>query len=432
MAQPSRARPLAAAALAVLVTAAIVMAAVEIGLRIFPSLVPELLLVHFQQHVRQEIASAQGLTTVSMVRPLPRDDGGPTLYLLKPFTTVGFEDHDTHRKGSLTTDSLGFCNAPDVDRLPAVDIVAVGDSFTSCWAVEPSLAWVRRLGMRTGLSAYSMGQGGLGPFEYVQILKQLGLQRHPRIVVMNIYEGNDLRDAARYHEYVAAAQRGEKLYASANNRDSGLGWVLENPLGRRSYAYNLVVVGIDRIVEGLAQQLKPRSEQIDFRYQLRFPDGAVDFNVENRDQGEVVYARRLQASTVTPHVFDEALQAFAKLARDHDFIPIVSYSPAAYTAYADFVSFADPRMGPLMGWYSRTLRGYLADASARLGLVFVDLTPALRAAASQLQGRGLLYSPINVHYLPAGHDVVAAALAKAVMQELSRRSALGTQGQPTN
>ena len=46
-----------------------------------------------------------------------------------------------------------------------------------------------------------MGVGGIGPYEYVQVLKQFGLQRRPRIVIMNIYEGNDLRDTLRYWDH---------------------------------------------------------------------------------------------------------------------------------------------------------------------------------------------------------------------------------------
>jgi len=55
---------------------------------------------------------------------------------------------------------------------------------------------------------------------------------------------------------------------------------------------------------------------------------------------------------------------------------------------------------------------YVSALTAELGLTFVDLTPALRAAAAELKDRDLLYIPENLHLLAAGHRVIAQALAK--------------------
>jgi hypothetical protein len=112
--------------------------------------------------------------------------------------------------------------------------------------------------------------------------------------------------------------------------------------------------------------------------------------------------------------FDEALARFAALAREHDFQPVVSYAPSAYTAYADFVSFEDEALTQLMPWFSGTQRDYLRRKVEELGMTFIDLTPALQEAARRLQAKDLLYYPANVHYAPSGHRVVGDALAAAI------------------
>ena len=102
------------------------------------------------------------------------------------------------------------------------------------------------------------------------------------------------------------------------------------------------------------------------------------------------------------------------LSRAHGFTPIVSYSPSAYTAYADFVEFEDPALSDLMPWYSRTQREFFRSKAEELGYVFVDITPDLQAAARALQGKTLIYYPGNVHFTEAGNRVVAEALAPVI------------------
>ena len=156
-------------------------------------------------------------------------------------------------------------------------------------------------------------------------------------------------------------------------------------------------------------------ELVNFRYELRFADGAiVPFNIQNADHAEVRYARWLQRGEVQLSAFDDALARFVALALEHDFQPVVSYAPSAYTAYAGFVAFEDDALTTLMPWFSGTQRAYLRQKAEELGFVFVDLTPALQAAAHRLQDEELLYYPANVHYTPAGHRVVADALAPVI------------------
>ena len=67
--------------------------------------------------------------------------------------------------------------------------------------------------------------------------------------------------------------------------------------------------------------------------------------------------------------------------------------------------------GPLHHTFALLDTARQAALTAELGLTFVDLTPALRAAAAELKDRDLLYIPENLHLLAAGHRVIAQALA---------------------
>ena len=408
-----------------LVFAAIVLGGLEIALRQMPELIPLTLLKRFHHEPRLAIAQKRQLWNDSQMWVLERDDGGPTLKLFKPFSKIVWDFHGPEgtAKGVTLMDDQGFCNPPrdSYDR-KQIDIIAVGDSFTWCIATDPEANWISQLGQLTGLSVYNLGRGGIGPYDYLQILKHFGLPKHPRYVVMNIYEGNDLRDSRRYRQHIEAARHGRVLFRNAADRsireidiDAVLG---DSPL-RNSYALNFVLAAIDKGYEGgknvvLRATGGDAPARVDFHYKLKFDGATVPFNIQNADESEVRYARMLKNGRIDFSPFDEALANFAALARQHGFTPVLAYSPSAYTGYADFVAFDDPALAELMPGFSRSQRAYLAGKAQELGLVFVDTTPAMQAAGRRLQAGELLYDPVNVHYTIRGNRVFAEALAAAI------------------
>jgi hypothetical protein len=260
--------------------------------------------------------------------------------------------------------------------------------------MAPALTWPSVLGRALGRSAYNLGRGGYGPYEYLQLLKLFGLAKAPAVVVMQIYEGNDLRDAARFHEYTRAAEAGKAGFLDRAGREPlGVDPVplLANPLGRHSYAYNLGVVGLASAGGWGRRQLAALGgdsrAQVNFRYRLAFPEGAVAFNIRDHDRDEVRSARDLREARLRLQVLDEALAAFVALARTHGFTPVVAYAPSAYSAYAEFVEFEDPALRELMPWFHRTQVDYLATKARELGFVFADETPALQAQARRHRAR---------------------------------------------
>ena len=393
------------------------LALLEGALRLFPRLVPPFLLADFNPAARARVAEQLGYPTEQTVRLLPRDDAGPPhrMRLFRPGARVTLEIPDAGFVKTVTMDEEGFCNQVMEEERAAgsVGVVALGDSFTWCTGVRADQAWPASLQTLLGERTANLGSPGIGLYEHLQILREFGLSRAPRTVVLDLYEGNDLRDAENFHAYRRQVGSG----APAATRRL----LKERPLARHSYAYNLIVVGARAMHHGGRRMLQrwtgiPTGEEpeIEFRYTLRFPGGEVAFNGENVDQDEVRSARALRAGALDASLFREGLERFVELSRRHGFLPIVAYTPSAYTAYAPVVAFRDPSLRELMSWFSERQRSYLASAGEELGFTFVDLTPAFQRAARERAGKDLLYFPTVLHLTPRGHAVVAETLAQAL------------------
>ena len=110
----------------------------EVVLRTVPRMIPPVLLIHFPAKIRAQIAKGRFLT-FSDTFEYVRDDFGPPLRLMKPFTLQSWRHTD--ERGDIYTaqlDEIGFCNSPETySRSSVVDIVTIGDSFTWCNAVKP-------------------------------------------------------------------------------------------------------------------------------------------------------------------------------------------------------------------------------------------------------------------------------------------------------
>ncbi|MGE0657914.1 MAG: hypothetical protein AB7F36_01885 [Reyranellaceae bacterium] len=397
---------------------AVTVGGLEIMLRALPELVPLSLLVRFEQGIRTEIAQARNFPTGDVMRDLPRQDGGPPLRLYPPFGRISTTQQDTETPDPAPLDGNGFCN-PDHALATAerIDVAAIGDSFTYCTAVPPQNMWPAQLAARTGLSVYNLGRPSSGLYEYLEMYRVFLATKSPRIVIMNVYEGNDLRDAVRYHAYVADGR--ERSTDQAGRREAK---AVRNAMGRVSYAYNLIATGVVSLRESLSNRRKSKGEDpeknVDFRYTLQFPDGKVEFNPDNNDRDEVVYARRLVSGELSVAMFDKALERFAAMARTGGFQPLVIYSPSAYTAYGRNVRFADPELQVLMPKYSSILRSYFAASAERFGYRFLDLTPLLQSEIERAGKDRLLYFPRNVHYTSAGSAAIAGWLAPVVGEML--------------
>jgi lysophospholipase L1-like esterase len=384
----------------------------EAALRVFPQAIPIALLSEFHPVIRSRIAARRRLQRVEDTVLLPRDDGGPAdrMWLYKGGAEITREFDEPGIVPTVRMDDMGFCNPiPGAYDVAKIDVAALGDSLTWCTSVAPGDAWPAMLAEASGLVIYNFAIPGRGLYEHLQILKRFALPKQPAIVILAVYEGNDLRDAVRFFEekdspapFPGSQRCPFRPVALCSVHEA----LMDTLPARHSWVYNLLLVSAWRVAYLL------QKSDIDFRYAVDFPDGvSARFNVGNADRDEVSFAAELREKRVRPELFDDALAAFVGLAKEHHFVPIVAYIPSAHSAYAAMARFDDPSIAEIMRAYSDTLRDYFALQAETLGYRFLDLTPALEEAARTLPSERPLYFRSNVHLTPAGHAVVARELA---------------------
>lgn len=389
----------AGVAVRLLASAALLVALIEVALRLWPSLVPAKALIFFEPELRSRIARGRFPTRADTYL-LPRDDGGNPIRLFKPYTVrpYGYEPCPSAR--SVATDEIGFGNPPGFfTASPHIAIMAVGDSFTWPTGVDPLDAWPARLGRQLGVSSYNLGREGTGPYEHLQILKRFGLEKTPRVVILNIYEGNDLRDITQHVAYrdelAPNTMKATALKTSA--------------LWRHSRCWNLIMGSWTYVRDN---RHRNRTEgTVDYQYQVGSAASGITFNEQQSDRDEVVYARRQQAGNVGFEGFDLPLRTLRDLALHHGFIPVVTYTPTAATVYAP-VLFEDPANRAVLAAFSRDQRQYIHDRAGEMGILMIDLTAALSqtAALAAPSLDNLLYYPNSLHLTPRGHELVATLL----------------------
>src|SRR5690242_460066 len=300
----------------------VVFVGLEVALRLYPAAIPLELLKGFDDDLRIEIAQRRGLPTQLAIRELHRDDGGPPLYIYLPHERFVRDLKDPGKAESAVMDERGFCNPEPIGE-PPYDVVSVGGSIAWCHAIDAKETWTSRLGRLTGLSTYNLSVQGIGPYEYLQILKQLGLPLHPRAVIIGIGEGNDTRDVVRYESYrkwqAAETTNGADQTVLRTGNAGGF-------LARHLYLYALIraVIFADRQhraehpldpdFPGVPAQL-----DINFHYVGRWGSQVVDFNSDNSGRGQPRYAMALLRGLINLEGYRPPLEELGRLARQHHF-----------------------------------------------------------------------------------------------------------------
>lgn len=370
----------------------------EVALRSAPSLIGLPVLVGFEPQLRGRIAQRLDLPTMETVlkiSPEMRSDGGPTIFLPGPGSlTVLYADAVDLALGAVEqvqVDQNGLCNDAATAQRPQVEVFMAGDSFVFCTGVAATQTAAHQLQEMSGLPTYNLGIRGTGPDEYLEMMKRHAPNFLPRIAVMNIYEGNDLRDVLRKLKFLTTGEdrRGDD--------DAGVAW---------SYAAQFVKSGVTLAVKEAKRRWFPVGK-VDFRYAATVGGERMAMNVANRDKDEVDHARQLQAGEIGLDVFAAPLTAFLAWAQKTGIVPIVTYIPSMYTAYAATVEFEDPEVGAAVQAFSTAQRQWFATHAAAQSYQFLDFTPAFQQAAAE----GVVtHFPANVHLTPQGHEVVAREL----------------------
>jgi lysophospholipase L1-like esterase len=346
------------------------------------------------------ILSRHGTFDTTHHSPLGLVPHRPTAGSIQRLNSQGFRDRE--RTFSRTVD--------------APRIVALGDSFTVGVGVSYDDGFIARIEKALqevvpGTEVINLGVGGFQPDEYLSVLKAMGIQYSPDLVLMNFYVGNDFEPSPQH--YIVFAGLRWKVHVNGNwfhdhfspdhwNLGHALTYVYRVGRGRLGHwlgfpqegfwdAYDDTPMGAAKTAGAFTgwNRAYVRSqghlEQFLKKDTLRFQ------SLWNRTRHTLEECKRLLDSHHIPWMLillpsevqiDDGLQAasadFLRISRD------------------DF-NFDKPQE-ILHAW---------AESNS---VVLLDLTPAFRAGTLTRR----LYLNNDGHWNPAGHETAAAALFPAL------------------
>ena len=125
-------------------------------------------------------------------------------YLANSDNSTAPSDRDDSFEYRFVTDDHGFPNEPAAWQAQ-YDIVIAGDSFTIRTAPQ---TWIERLESHAGQEILTLGAPSWSTLNEAEAIRQFGLDKQPKYVLLMFFEGNDIINTAQYLE----------------RQDSGLDW----------------------------------------------------------------------------------------------------------------------------------------------------------------------------------------------------------------
>lgn len=279
-------------------------------------------------------------------------------------------------------DRNGFRNDQDFTR---ADVVAIGDSFVEAAETAKSETVVDEIGRRLNSTAVNLGQSGYGPQQELVVLKRYGAPLAPKTVVWFVFGGNDLGDVDTYDWRRAHLDE----------------FLAPPPLATRLFARN-ALTALARVTTPARQTVSntARRHQVVFRR----PDGTEEVMYLDADEGpwephqwEVLSSTLERAQGISANIGADLLVVFIprklRVYQGH-------LRPAAPNSYAN-------------SWVPNNLPAVLGEFCAARGIAFLDSTGPLRDAVATGES---VYLADDVHWNPAGHRVVASAVAERIQQ----------------
>ncbi|NWF67926.1 MAG: hypothetical protein HXY40_02455 [Chloroflexi bacterium] len=302
-------------------------------------------------------------------------------------------------------------------RLPALTasfypIVALGDSFTDGGQVP----WVDVLARHLNIPVQNLGWSGFGPLEYVQVLRQFGAVpsgERRQWVLIGFFEGNDLGNIQTtyremqenggrirlnlQHGTIAAVDPSERDYGITTRADDNYLYPLDHVINAVNYPLAYIS---DYIwwLNGTEDTYRQSQNFALLRQSLQdiqtLAGGACVGLVYIPDKSHI-YFQYADPQGNRRWVLENALT----LQRDAE--GWLSFGALQPTAYEALMANIDNQR-------------YAVQALAQeLGIYFIDLVPALQAAA--LSGEPTYYA-YDSHWSMRGHEVAGQAVAQFIAQ----------------
>ena len=281
---------------------------------------------------------------------------------------------------SYRTDERGFRNEPGIQQ---ADIVFIGDSFTEGATVPEEDTFVQQLGKKLNRHVVNLGCGYYGPQQELIILRRHGLSYNPRVVVWQLFEGNDLGDARRFAEWQ------------------------KNPIRKGSLVQRYTK---DSLIARLLALTMPRGSALPRK--LRHKDGTTDSVYLDYSYFPDEPARESLGFAETK----SALEAGYRLCQSRGIKLVVVFVPIKVRVLEPYVLFNDQNDKDqyLPGGVEDSEKDFAHETAKfcqQLGCPFIDVTGALRRRASE-DNRFIYMTNQDSHLDVEGHKAVAETLEK--------------------
>ena len=312
--------------------------------------------------------------TITRDNALPDAELG---FVRKPFVVWEGRLSPEAKHVKYRTDEIGFRNPSGIKQ---AHVVFIGDSFTEGASVPEESTFVQRVAAAAKVSTVNLGRGNYGPQQELMVLKRYGAKYNPRIVVWQLFEGNDLSDARNFAEW-----------------------------RQRPPSESLMLRYTKRSLIARFLQVTTRRDQVTPRA-LQLPDGGTTKVYLDYRYGPEDPAREARGINEIKNAIAEGSQ----WCQSRGIKLLVVFIPIKVRVLGPFVQFQDERDR------ESYLPGGKLDSDADFaqeigkfcktaGYPFIDMTEHLRKAAES--DRQTIYSTLQDSHLDeGGHEVVAGVI----------------------
>ena len=284
-------------------------------------------------------------------------------------------------------DKNGFRNETD---LSSAEIAVIGDSYVESPQLPGGLLATTHLAELQRKTVANLGQAGFGPQQELGVLKRYALPLNPKLIIWVFYDGNDLIDAQRYDMNVS--------FLSSI-------WDSMNTTWHRSFTRNALWAAV-QVSHGCVPD-----ERVAGNYGTVLGDDGKEYRTYFIEPTMTVAptVQELEGLKTTTATLKTAYE----LAKNQGADFMVVFAPTKFRVYHDIARFDPASTGDIEWWVLNDLPDRLRSITADISpdIRFLDLTPALRAAA---RAKRTVFIPDDTHWTADGHRVVAEALDAAL------------------
>lgn len=284
------------------------------------------------------------------------------------------------------SDAKGFRNPADAPT--AADIAFVGDSYTEAAQVPIAETFAQLVGRATENSVLNYGRGAYGPQQEALVLRRFALAQDPapKVIVWQLFEGNDLKDAV---EFAAWKENPNRVRAGLLDR----------------YLANSFFVPF------LLRTYESKKKRFDWTGSA-LSNGRDDWAVRYKLEVDP-FKNRSNAWPGTEAALREGIAA----AREAGSRVVLMYVPTAARVLHDKLKTEDQQLRgqyfPDGGLDVRPFLQRVQTLAQELGVPLLDLYPVFRAHVQREGGSGI-FIPDDEHLDLEGHRLVSEALAPLI------------------